>query len=258
MCRRLAIVLIVSGTVVLSSCRTAINSGPSTTSKPASPLTLSHKALITAASGGQLFVISGTFRVPRNGIYTCVAVGGGGGGGGGGSALNSGGVSDQVGGAGGAAGAVTIKSFFGHTGQQITITITFGGAPGVFGGAPGVGGEANGGSGTQGGAGGTSSCVGIASADGGVGGAGSPGNSNATVFNPIAAGNASYGTARGVGSGGGAGVVGGGASGRRMSTPGREEEVVAQPRPPRVGAVADLRVRAGRSRPVGASKTCLT
>ncbi len=59
---------------------------------------VSHKPLITAASGSQLFVISGTFRVPHPGIYTVVAVGGGGGGGGGGSALRSGGVSDQVGG----------------------------------------------------------------------------------------------------------------------------------------------------------------
>ena len=208
---RLSVVMMCSGFLVLASCGATPSSGPtarskSTTSKSTLSVILSHKPLITAASGSQLFVISGTFRVPHDGIYTVVAVGGGGGGGGGGSASTSGGVSDQVGGAGGAAGAVTVKSFYGHTGQRFAIVVTPGGNPGV-------GGAANGGSGTRGGTGGRSSCVGIASADGGVGGAGSPGNSNATVLGPVAAGNASYGTVRGIGSGGGAGVLGGGVSG---------------------------------------------
>lgn len=152
--RRLLIALTLSGAVVLTSCGTTQNTAK------------------TPPVYGREFVRSGTFVVTRAGVYTVTAVGAGGGGGGGGSALTSGGISDQVGGAGGAAGAVTINSFIAKKGERFAVVV---GMPG----SPGAGGAVNGGSGMRGGAGGISSCAGIASADGGSGGAGSPGNSDA-------------------------------------------------------------------------------
>src|ERR1022692_2040601 len=137
--RRLLVVLVLSGSLVLASCGTSTGvDNSSISSTKTSPR--GTKTPPGGAYQGKLFYASGTFVVPHNGAYTVLAVGGGGGGGGGGSVRNTDGVSHQVGGAGGAAGAVTINSFFGRAGQRIAIVVGGGGTPGA-------GGAANGGSG---------------------------------------------------------------------------------------------------------------
>jgi hypothetical protein len=195
--------LVAFGSVILTSCGATTGSASSTafhSSDPRDPLGGKLPSDI------RLFTVNGTWVAPRDGTYTVVAVGAGGGGGGAGSASTIGGISDQVGGSGGAAGAVTINDVIARTGEHFAIEV---GVPGT----PGSGGAVNGGSGERGGTGGSSSCAGIAFADGGVGGDGSPGNSNATVLNPLGAGNSSDGTLRAPGSGGGAEVSGGEMSG---------------------------------------------
>ena len=173
--KSIRICLVVSGSILLASCSTSSSQQPSNPPEPGHTPQLAGRL----PSDMHLFTKGGSWVAPRNGTYAIVAVGGGGGGGGAGSACSANGTSDQVGGAGGASGAVTMNDVIAITGQRFTIKVGLGGTPGF-------GGAANCGSGTRGGPGGTSSFQGFASADGGSGGAASPGNSIATVLNPVA------------------------------------------------------------------------